>query len=165
MPFVFQLIIRFIALVAVQIFVLDNIHFLGYINPMIYVLFVLSLPVRFPKWIALLLAFALGLIIDIFSTTLGMHTFATVLLAFARYPIINLFTAFDEGANPSPSFRTFGVWTYVKYVIICVFLHHFTLFIIESFTFVGFWHILPKMLLSIVVTSSLIFIIQSFKTK
>ncbi len=165
MPLVFQLIIRFIALVAVQVFVLDNIHFLGYINPMIYVLFVLSLPIRFPKWLSLLLAFALGLIIDVFSNTLGMHTFATVLLAFARYPVINLFTAFDESSNPAPTFRTFGVWTYVKYIAVCVFLHHFTLFTIEAFSFIGFWHLVLKMLLSVVVTSSLIFIIQSFKTK
>lgn len=165
MPLELSLILRFIVLVFVQIFVLDNIQFMGYINPMIYVLFILSLPVKFPKWISLLLAFILGLIIDIFSNTLGVHIFATVLLAFIRIPIINLLVAFDENVNPTPSFRSFGVNKYVKYVVICVTLHHFALFMVEAFSFINFDVTLLKILLSSLVSVSLIFIVQSFKTK
>lgn len=165
MPLVFQLIIRFIFLILIQIFVLDNIQFLGYINPMIYILFILSLPIRFPKWLSLILAFILGFIIDVFSNTLGMNTFATVFLAFVRVPIINLIISFDEGANPAPSFQNFGVNNYVKYVILCVFIHHLILFMTESFSFTSFWFTLIKTLLSSVVTILLIFMIKSFKTR
>ncbi|VBB47044.1 Rod shape-determining protein MreD [uncultured Paludibacter sp.] len=165
MPLAFQIIIRFIVLVFLQIFVLDNIQFLGYINPMIYVLFVLSLPVRFPKWISFLLAFFLGLIIDMFSNTLGMHTFATVFLAFVRTPVINVLTSFDEGVNPVPSYKTFGVNNYVKYVVICVLLHHFTLFMIETFSFTSFTFTFLKILMSSVVTILLILLVQTFKSK
>lgn len=161
----FQIIIRFIVLVFLQIFVLDNIQFLGYINPMIYVLFILSLPVRFPKWISFLLAFFLGLTIDVFSNTLGMHTFATVFLAFARTPVINLLTSFDEGINPVPSYKTFGVNNYVKYIVLCVFLHHFTLFMIETFSFASFTFTFLKILTSSAVTILLILLVQTFKTK
>lgn len=165
MQLVFQIIIRFIVLALIQIFVLDNIQFLGYINPMIYVLFILSLPVRFPKWLSLLLAFLMGLIIDIFSNTLGMHTFATVFLAFVRIPVTNLIVRFDEGVNPVPSFKTFGVNNYVKYVVICVLLHHFTLFFIESFSLAGFLFTLIKILASSAVTILFILLIQTFKSK
>jgi rod shape-determining protein MreD len=165
MQFEFLLILRFILLVIVQIFVLDNIQFMGFINPMIYVLFILSLPVKFPKWLSLLLAFAMGFIIDIFSNTLGLHTFATVFLAFVRVPIMNLLTAFDEGVNPIPSYRTFGVSNYVKYIVFCVLIHHFVLFMIESFSFASFAFTLLRIILSSVVTILLIFIIQSFKSK
>lgn len=126
-----QNILRFIFLILLQVFILDNIQFMGYINPMIYVLFILSLPVRFPKWALLILAFIMGLIIDVFSNTAGMHSFALVFAAFLRTPVINIFTSIDEGSNPTPSFHTFGVSAYVKYVVILVLIHHFILFFIN----------------------------------
>ena len=90
MLIVVQNIISFILLVLVQVLALNNIQFLGYINPYIYILFILSLPVRLPQWITLLLGFVLGLTIDTFSNTMGTHAFATVLIAFLRNGIIKL---------------------------------------------------------------------------
>lgn len=160
-----QNILRFIFLILLQVFVLDNIQFMGYINPMIYVLFILSLPVRFPKWALLILAFIMGLIIDVFSNTAGMHSFALVFAAFLRTPVINIFTSLDEGANPTPSFHTFGVSAYVKYVVILVLIHHFILFFIESFSFLHLTLLIPKIIFSSTVTILLILGLQSFKSK
>lgn len=160
-----QNILRFIFLILLQVFVLDNIQFMGYINPMIYVLFILSLPVRFPKWALLILAFIMGLIIDVFSNTAGMHSFALVFAAFLRTPVINIFTSIDEGSNPTPSFHTFGVSAYVKYVVILVLIHHFILFFIESFSFLHLTLLIPKIIISSTVTILLILGLQSFKSK
>jgi rod shape-determining protein MreD len=160
-----QNILRFIFLILLQVFILDNIQFMGYINPMIYVLFILSLPVRFPKWALLILAFIMGLIIDVFSNTAGMHSFALVFAAFLRTPVINIFTSIDEGSNPTPSFHTFGVSAYVKYVVILVLIHHFILFFIESFSFLHLTLLIPKIIFSSTVTILLILGLQSFKSK
>ena len=160
-----QNILRFIFLFLLQVFILDNIQFMGYINPMIYVLFILSLPVRFPKWALLILAFIMGLIIDVFSNTAGMHSFALVFAAFLRTPVINIFTSIDEGSNPTPSFHTFGVSAYVKYVVILVLIHHFILFFIESFSFLHLTLLIPKIIISSTVTILLILGLQSFKSK
>ncbi|HNX12344.1 MAG TPA: rod shape-determining protein MreD [Paludibacteraceae bacterium] len=160
-----QNILRFIFLILLQVFILDNIQFMGYINPMIYVLFILSLPVRFPKWALLILAFIMGLIIDVFSNTAGMHSFALVFAAFLRTPVINIFTSIDEGSNPTPSFHTFGVSAYVKYVVILVLIHHFILFFIESFSFLHLTLLIPKIIISSTVTILLILGLQSFKSK
>lgn len=160
-----QNILRFIFLILLQVFILDNIQFMGYINPMIYVLFILSLPVRFPKWALLILAFIMGLIIDVFSNTAGMHSFALVFAAFLRTPVINIFTSIDEGSNPTPSFHTFGVSAYVKYVVILVLIHHFILFFIESFSFLHLSLLIPKIVISSTVTILLILGLQSFKSK
>jgi uncharacterized protein YxeA len=43
MKMVLQNIVSFIVLVLVQVLVLNNIHFMGYINPYIYILFILLL--------------------------------------------------------------------------------------------------------------------------
>ena len=160
-----QNILRFIFLILLQVFILDNIQFMGYINPMIYVLFILSLPVRFPKWALLILAFIMGLIIDVFSNTAGMHSFALVFAAFLRTPVINIFTSIDEGSNPTPSFHTFGVSAYVKYVVILVLIHHFILLFIESFSFLHLTLLIPKIIISSTVTILLILGLQSFKSK
>lgn len=158
-------ILRFILLVIVQVFLLDNIQFLGYINPMIYVLFIFSLPTRMPRIPLLLLGFLLGIIIDMFNNTPGLHTSATVLIAFLRQPVINMFVEVDEGYNPTPSVRIFGVSAYIKYAITLVFVHHATLFFMESLSFLNIGLLIPKILLSTLVTLVLILIIQSFGKK
>nr|MBP6634336.1 rod shape-determining protein MreD [Paludibacter sp.] len=160
-----QNIISFILLVLVQVLALNNIQFLGYINPYIYILFILSLPVRLPQWITLLLGFVLGLTIDTFSNTMGTHAFATVLIAFLRNGIIKLFTAIEEGNNPVPSFHTFGVGAYVKYVILMTLVHHTTLFFLEAFSFSLFWVVFFKVILSSIVTILIILGIRSFYRK
>lgn len=165
MPTVLQNIIRFILLVLLQVLVLNNIQFLGYINPYIYILFILSLPVLTPRWFALILAFALGLIIDVFSNTPGIHAFSTVLIAFMRNGIIKLFTSLEEGSNPTPSFHTFGVGNYTKYLVLLVTIHHTSLFILEAFSFANLWLVIPKILLSSLVTILLIMGFQSLKNK
>ena len=105
MILIVQNILRFVLLVLVQVLVLNNIQFLGYLNPYLYILFILALPVRLRQWIVLLLAFVLGLTIDAFSNTMGLHAFATVFMAFFRLPIIKMFTTIEEGVSPIPSFQ------------------------------------------------------------
>lgn len=152
MPVVLQNIIRFVLVVLAQVLVLNNVQFLGFINPYIYVLFILSLPVQTPRWLSLLLAFVLGFTIDVFSNTPGLHVFATVLIAFFRNGIIRLFISLEEGSNPSPSINSFGVSAYVKYLITMVFIHHAAIFYLEAFTFTHFWFIFLKLILSSLVT-------------
>ena len=165
MPIVLQNIIRFILLVLFQVLVLSNIQFLGYINPYLYILIILALPVQMPRWLTLILAFGLGLIIDTFTNTMGMHAFATVLVAFLRNGIIKLFTSIEEGNNPTPSFYSFGVSAYVKYVVVLVLIHHSTLLMLEAFSFVNFGITLTKIILSTAVTVLMILGIQSLSKK
>lgn len=161
---IIQHIFSFVLLVLIQVLVLNNIQFLGYINPYIYILFLLSLPVQVPRWAVLILAFLLGMSIDVFSNTPGMHSFATVLIAFFKDGVIKLFTSIEEGNNPSPSFHTLGVSAYMKYLITMVIIHHTTLFVLESFSFSNIWIILGKTLLSSFITILLIAGIQSLKS-
>ena len=165
MPVVLQNIFRFLLLVLFQVLVLNNIQFLGYINPYVYILFILALPVQIPRWFALLLAFGIGLTIDMFSNTMGMHAFATVMVAFLRNGTIKLFTAIEEGNNPTPSFHTFGVSAYIKYAVLLVFVHHTTLFILEALSLGHFWLMLLKITLSTFVTVLIILGIQSLNKK
>ncbi len=160
-----QNIARFALLTLIQVFVLNNIQFLGFINPYIYLLFILLLPVRFPRWLSLFLAFVLGLIIDSFMNTLGVHTFSSVLIAYLRNPVIKLFVTIEEGANPEPSFASFGIAAMVKYTITLVIIHHLSFFLLETFSFENFGLLMLKILLNATVSSLIILGILTFKQK
>lgn len=162
MHIVIQNIIRFILLVLLQVLLLDNIQFMGYIVPMVYILFVLLLPLSSPRWLTLLLAFVMGLIIDSFNNTPGMHTSAIVLMAFLRDPILQLFVSYDEVPKLTPSFLTLGLSTFSKYLIILVVIHHTFLFILDAFSFYNISILVPKLIISIFVNLVLIFAISSF---
>jgi rod shape-determining protein MreD len=77
-------IIRFIGLLILQVFVFDEIDFLGFIDPMIYILFIVLFPVENKRWNFLFLAFGLGIILDTFQNTGGAHAAASLTLAFTR---------------------------------------------------------------------------------
>ena len=87
--FILKHIIRFIVLITIQILVMNNVLFMGYINPFIYILFLLLLPFDTSRWLILILAFCLGISVDAFQNTMGLHDFSCVLIAYCRQPILN----------------------------------------------------------------------------
>jgi hypothetical protein len=153
-------IIRFIVLIAVQLLIFDSIQFSGYVNPYIYILFILLLPFETPKWLLLITAFFLGFIMDIFSDTPGMHTAATVFMAFLRPYVLNLIApreGYESGTFPRVFY--YGVNWFTRYAFILILAHHFVLFYIEIFRFGNFFSTFLRVLLSTVF--SLIFIVLS----
>jgi len=125
---------RFIFLVLFQVLVLKNIQFSGFVNPYLYVLFIILLPFETPKWLLLFLGFLLGISIDIFSNSPGLHASATVFIAFLRPAILNLFSprdGYEPGTLPRASYYGF-IW-FIKYSFFIVLSHHIVLFILESF--------------------------------
>ena len=99
-------IIRFMVLVLVQILVLNNIQVSGYIVPHIYILFILLLPFETPRWLLLIAAFALGITVDLFTQTHGMHAAATVFIAFLRPWVLEM-SAPRDGYEPGTFPRVF----------------------------------------------------------
>ena len=66
----------------IQILILNEILFLSYINPYLYIILIIVLPYKTPKWFLIIYAFFLGFSIDIFSGTLGMHSLEKVVNCF-----------------------------------------------------------------------------------
>lgn len=139
----------FIVLVLVQVLILNNIQFSGFVNPYIYILFILLLPFTIPGYMLLGLSFILGLTIDIFNNTPGVHAGATVLLGFLRPAIGDLISSREmiEKGN-SPNMKQLGFASFLKYTVIAVFIHHLFLFYAEAFSFSGFFNTLLRCILS-----------------
>ena len=165
---IIQLTLSFFVLVFVQVLILNNIRLGGYINPYLYVLFILFLPLEIPNWFLLLLAFVLGLAIDMFSNTMGMHAAASVFMAFCRPQVLRIISPRDGyESGKSPTISTMGLNWFFAYSSILVVLHHIALFYIEVFRFSEFFPTLGRVLLSSILTIALILISQYlfYKTK
>lgn len=165
MKLIVQNIFKFILLVLVQVLVLNNIKFLGFINPYLYVLFIITLPISVPRGFLLLIAFLLGLSIDIFSNTVGVHAFATVFVAFMRDPLFSLFAPRDNHEYSAPSMFSFGANQFTKYAILMVFIHHTILFVLEAFSFENLGMLFLRILLNSIFTLVLLLGIERFKTR
>jgi len=158
--------LSFILLVFLQVFILNNIQFSGYINPYIYVLFILILPFETPKWFLLILAFLLGLTIDLFSGTIGMHSSATVVMAFFRPYVLKVISPRDGYESETlPQLRYYGVNWFLKYSVILIVVHHFVLFYLEVFRFSNFFATFARVILSSIFTIILVLISQYFYRK
>nr|WP_319400810.1 rod shape-determining protein MreD [uncultured Carboxylicivirga sp.] len=162
-------IFNFFFLTLIQVLVLNNIQFSGFVNPYLYVLFIITLPFETPGWLLLILAFISGFSVDIFSNTLGMHASATVFMAFFRPTILRAFAPRDDyqpGTIPNMAF--YGPAWFLRYALILVLLHHLCLFFIEVFSITHFFSTLWRVLASTTFTMILIFLSQLFgrgKTK
>ena len=125
---------RFITLVLVQVFIFNNIEYSNWVIPYIYILFILLLPFETPKWALLLSGFFLGLIIDIFSETLGMHAAATTFMAYLRPVSLSIFSPRDGYESGSfPRIHYYGFYWFIKYSAVLIFAHHLFLFSVEIF--------------------------------
>ena len=158
--------LRFIFLVLFQVLILNNIQLSGYLNPFLYVLFILMLPFQTADWLVLLLAFFVGITIDMFADTGGLHAAASVFIAFLRQPVLRLISP-REGyeANQHPTIQQFGFGWFFTYAGILVLAHHLFLFYMEAFHFSEFFSTFFRAVLSSLFTLTLIFISQFFFPK
>lgn len=155
--------LAFILLVLLQVLVLNHINLFSRYAPQFYLLFILILPFETPRWILLLAGFWLGLSIDIFTDSLGLHTITTVLAAYSRYFILNFMSprdGYDSGTAPRAAY--FGFPWFIKYALSVTLLHHFTLYLFETFDLSEIGSILLNTLAASIFTVTTLVISQLF---
>jgi hypothetical protein len=156
---VFFNIIRFFFLIFFQVLILNHINFGGYINPYLYIYFILLLPFSTPNWMLLLLSFILGICVDIFTNTIGLNAAACVFMAFARPFVISAISSGSESLiGDTPSLRNQGLKWFLYYSIILILVHHVSLFYLEIFRLSEFIATFVRMLLSSIFTLVLVLI-------
>jgi len=151
--------VRFLFLVLFQVLILNHLNLGGYTNPYFYIYFILLLPFATPRWLLLILAFILGLSIDIFTNTYGLNAAATLIMAFCRPYVIRIISREPEEAfGIQPSLWSEGFQWFTLYSLILVLIHHIALFYLELFRFTEFFSTLLRVLTSTVFTMVLIFL-------
>lgn len=153
-------ILRFALVFLVQLLLMDNIQFSGYVNPFFYLIFLLLLPFETPPWLVLVLGFLTGLTMDFFEGTLGIHASACLAASLIRPFILRIIAprdGYEQGTLPRLSY--YGMGWFLQYTLIMVFIHHLWLFYLEVFRITDFFDTLLRVLLSTVF--SVFFIVLS----
>jgi len=159
-------IIRFIFLSIFQIAILNNIDLGGYLAPFLYILFIILLPFETPKWLLLVSAFFLGITIDIFSNTIGLHAFSSVFIAFIRPSVLKSFAPHDGYSKGStPLANNYGLSWFFRYSALITIIHSLIFFYIEAFSFEFFFSTLWKAVLSSIFTLILIILSRLLTVK
>lgn len=161
---ILQHIIRFFVLTSIQILILNNVQISGYINPFVYILFVMLLPPKMPKAIVLILAFMMGFTIDIFSDSYGIHSSATVLLAFLRPKVLALVSVKGGEDLEAIGIKQLRINRFFTYSSILCLIHHFTLFYLEAFRLNEFFDTFLRALYSSFFSILMILMIESLRS-
>jgi len=144
-------IFKFIALILLQVFIFNNINFLGFINPNPYILFILLYPINANRNLLLLVSFFLGLTMDMFMNTGGVHATACLVLAFFR-PTILKYTF-----GLSYEYQTVKIADKINterflYILVSIVLYSTVLFSLEIFNLNFIWGILSRIIVSSILT-------------
>ena len=156
-------VIRFLGLVFLilfQVLVLNKLNVSTYVHPYVYPMFILLLPFDTPKWLMLPLAFAIGLTIDMFNNTAGMHASACVFMAFIRPQLIKFYTPITGYESvTAPSISQLGVIWFSLFTVTMIFIHHLIYCMLQVFWIHDPGFLILKVLFSTGVSTALIIIL------
>lgn len=154
-------IVKFVALVLIQVLIMNKINFYGYLNPYVYLLFILLLPFETQGWLLLLLSFGMGITVDLFSGTLGLHAASSVFAGFMRPVIIKLVGEKPEyDITTQPKLQQMGLKWFGAYALLMVFAHQLFLNMLDVFSFDEFWQTLLRVIASSLLTFLFIMLLE-----
>lgn len=154
-------ILRFIVLVLLQVIIIQNINLSSYIILLPYVMVILLLPFETNKLLVLFISFLLGVSIDYFYDSSGLHASACTIMGFSRYYVLKYVAprdGYDVGVKPTV--EDMGLAWFLSYAGTLIIVHHFVLFYLEVFRFAEFFSTLLRVVLSSAGTFGLIYLIQ-----
>lgn len=156
--------LRFFLLILFQVAVFNNINLFGYIDPYVYILFIILLPVTLNRMQVIFFAFLMGLCIDFFADTGGVNAAACTVIAYLR-PVA-MKASFGLGYDHQTlKFSSSSFQERLTYVSVMVVIHHFVLFSLEIFNFFHIISILKRTLFSGIFSVILILFIMSLFSK
>ena len=153
--------VSFFVYVLVQALLLKNLVLFNTGFCFLYVAFILLLPIETSALVLMSLGFIIGFAIDIFYNSLGLHALTMVFIAYLRNYWLSAITpqgGYDGGAVPNLNAN--GLQWFLVYMMPLVFVHHLTLFLVESAGFTLFWYSMLKTITSLLFTMTIVVVLQ-----
>ncbi|HQQ94712.1 MAG TPA: rod shape-determining protein MreD [Bacteroidia bacterium] len=153
--------LRFFVLLLAQVLIVQNINLSGYVILFPYILFVIMLPFETNKHLVLFLSFMMGLCMDFFYDSAGIHTSACSLIGFIRPYVLEYIAprdGYDSGVQPT--IQDMGLEWFLRFAGTLVIAHHTFVFFLEIFRFSEFFHTLLRVVLSSLASFGLICALQ-----
>ncbi len=150
--------LSFVIHLLIQIFFIHHLELFGLAFCFLYINFILTLPLDANRNVVLLSAFGLGLLLDGFYDTLGIHAFACVLIAYLRSFTIGLIGSKTEITELA--IRNTGLSWFVTYSFVLILIHHLVIFFFQQFNFEMFLHTLLRVIASSLFTLITVILVQ-----
>lgn len=146
--------LRFVVLLVAQVFVFNQIGWgwdgRTYLMVFVYPLFAALLPLRTPRPLVILLSFLLGLGIDFFSETLGLHAGALTFTAYVRPFVLQLVQPRDGySIKARPAVADLGLGWMLSYLALMLLAHLLAFYLLQTFSILFIGEILLKTLCSL----------------
>lgn len=143
---------RLLLIFALQVLLFDHLHIGSWGLVMMYILFLINLPARIPRWAEMIIGFMVGMMMDVWHASLGIHIAACVALTFVRPLLLNNTVQDVERIKDNLSSQNIGSAEYIKCAVILTVLHHFIVFSLETWNIQFWWMVLLQTLISSVMT-------------
>ena len=131
---------RLLLIFVLQVLLFDHLHIGSWGIMMIYILFLINLPIRIPRWAEMLIGLLVGIMMDVWHSSLGIHIAACVALSFVRPLLLTNAVQDIERIKDNISVQTIGRIEYTKCAVILTIMHHFIVFSLETWN-IQFWWI------------------------
>lgn len=137
--------------VLLQVLLFNNLSLYGGIA-LVYLIALIKLPVELNRNIQILAGFLVGLLIDVFCNTMGMHALAAVTVMWLRIPVLHLYVNAEDIKTGVPGVNLLGMQVFIRYALTLIGLHVILLYCIEAFTLFNFLILLLKICISSLLT-------------
>lgn len=139
---------RYIVVMLLQVLLFDQLQLWGACHPYVYVLCLLMLPITLPHSAEMLIGAAVGLVMDVFCNSLGVHMASCILLMFMRPYLIGAIVNDKDRLNEQISVHTIGLGAMIQYVAILVVIHHLAVFTLAAWSWQHMGFVLIETLVS-----------------
>ncbi len=150
---------RYILIMLLQVLLFDQLQLWGACHPYIYLLCLLMMPITLSPIVDMLIGAGIGLIMDVFCNSLGIHTASCILIMFLRPYLLGVILNDKDRLNEQVSLRAIGMEAFIKYTVTLVLIHHLTVFSLAAWS----WQHIGFVLLETLVSSAItIFVIIGY---
>ena len=147
---------RYVLVMLLQVLLFDQLQLWGACHPYIYILCLLMMPITLPHNVDMLIGAAIGLIMDVFCNSLGVHMAACILIMFIRPYLLGSIVNDKDRLNEQISLRAIGIEALIKYAVILVVIHHLTVFILAAWSWQHIGFVLLETVVSSIITLTVI---------
>ena len=147
---------RYVLIMLLQVLLFDQLQLWGACHPYIYILCLLMMPITLPHNVDMLIGAAVGLIMDVFCNSLGVHMAACILIMFIRPYLLGSIVNDKDRLNEQISLRAIGIEALIKYAVILVVIHHLTVFSLAAWSWLHIGFALLETVVSSIITLTVI---------
>lgn len=156
---------RYIIVMMLQVLLFDQLQMWGVCHPYIYVLCLLMMPITLPHSVDMLIGAIVGIVMDVFCNSLGIHMASCILLMFIRPYLLGTMVNDKDRLNEQISLRAVGMEAFLKYVVTLVLIHHLTVFSLAAWSWSHIGFVLLETLVSSVISIFIIIGYNALKYK